>query len=312
MRKALIQTLVTLAEQDDRIVLLTADLGFMVVEPFKDRFPDRFFNVGVMEQNMIGVATGLALNGFIPFVYSIATFAALRSYEFIRNGPMAHNLPVRIIGIGNGVEYGHDGLTHHALEDIAVMRTLPSLSIISPADKVQADKAIRSTWNLPGPVYYRISKFGDETIPNLSFSYRDVDLIKQGQDAILFVYGPLSYKVLHATQILEQRGLSCAVVVISTLQPINITQLRFLLCGYAHAFTFEAHYATGGIGTILAEVIAEHSLRCTLHVTGLVFTPGQLLGSQSYLEEQSGLSVEKMVEKISRTLKTEQNKGIIL
>ena len=142
MRATFIRTLVELAEEDKRIVLLTGDLGFTVVEPFAERFPDRFFNVGVAEQNMIGVATGLAEAGFVPFAYSIATFATLRSYEFVRNGPVLHRLPVRIVGVGGGLEYGMNGLTHYALEDIAVMRTQPGMTVLAPADFQQARTAL--------------------------------------------------------------------------------------------------------------------------------------------------------------------------
>ena len=141
MRGTFITGLVDLAAADERIVLLTGDLGYTVIEPFADRFPERFFNVGVAEQNMIGVATGLAEAGFIPFAYSIATFASLRAYEFIRNGPVAHHLPVRIVGVGGGFEYGSAGFTHHALEDLAVMRVLPEMTVIAPADARQAGKA---------------------------------------------------------------------------------------------------------------------------------------------------------------------------
>ncbi|HEY4939313.1 MAG TPA: 1-deoxy-D-xylulose-5-phosphate synthase, partial [Actinomycetota bacterium] len=125
MRRAFVQELAEIAERDARILLITGDLGFSVVEPFADRHPDRFFNAGVAEQNMVGLATGLAESGFIPFVYSIATFAALRPYEFVRNGPVLHNLPVRIVGTGGAFDYGTAGPTHHALEDVGIMRMQP-------------------------------------------------------------------------------------------------------------------------------------------------------------------------------------------
>src|ERR1700751_4301824 len=118
MRGAFVRALTELAERDSRIVLLTGDLGFMALEPFASKFPERFINVGVAEQNMVGLATGLAEAGFTPYVYSIATFASMRGYEFIRNGPVQHGLPVRIVGIGGGVDYGHNGLSHYALEDV--------------------------------------------------------------------------------------------------------------------------------------------------------------------------------------------------
>src|SRR5690242_10172481 len=139
MRQAFTKALTHIAENDPRIVLLTADLGYTVLEPFAERFPDRFFNVGVAEQNMVGLATGLAESGFIPFVYSIATFACLRPYEFIRNGPVLQRLPVRIVGVGGGFEYGPAGPTHHAVEDVGVLRLQPGLAVVCPADYQQAE-----------------------------------------------------------------------------------------------------------------------------------------------------------------------------
>lgn len=156
VRRAVVQTVISLASRDDRILLLTGDLGFMVLEPFAARFPERFFNLGVAEQNMVGVATGLAEAGFVPFVYSIATFLTMRAYEFIRNGPILQRLPVRLLGVGGGFEYGPAGPTHHALEDLAIMRTQPELMVIAPSDSTQAQSALEETWNVPGPVYFRL------------------------------------------------------------------------------------------------------------------------------------------------------------
>src|SRR5678816_4518777 len=137
MRAAFVQTLTELASEDPRILLLTGDLGYLAVEPFVEKHPNRFINVGVAEQNMIGVATGLAEAGFIPFVYSIVPFAVLRPYEFIRNGPIQHRWPVRIVGVGGGFDYGTNGLSHYGLEDIAVMRAQPGIQVIAPADAQQ-------------------------------------------------------------------------------------------------------------------------------------------------------------------------------
>src|SRR5882724_10387688 len=130
---------------------MTGDLGHLAMEPFRERFPNRFLNVGVAEQNMIGVATGLAEAGFIPYAYSIATFAALRPFEFIRNGPVLHQFPVRIVGMGSGFEYGHAGPSHHAVEDVGALRTLPGLTIVIPADSPQTSTAINKTCHLRGP-----------------------------------------------------------------------------------------------------------------------------------------------------------------
>ena len=172
MRHAFAKALYDIAESDERIVLMTADLGFMVLEDFAQAYPSRFYNVGVAEANMIGLATGLAASGFIPYVYSIATFASMRGYEQIRNGPILHHLPVRVIGVGGGFEYGHAGFTHHALEDLAIARVQPGLAVVAPADHLQASAAIRLTYDLPGPIYYRIGKREDYVLPGLEGRFR--------------------------------------------------------------------------------------------------------------------------------------------
>jgi len=194
LRAAFIETLVELGERDRRILFLTGDLGFMAIEPWVNRFPDRFFNVGVAEQNMVGIATGLAEAGYIPFVYSIATFASLRPFEFIRNGPILHRLPVRIVGVGGGFEYGSAGTTHHALEDLGVMRTQPGLTVIAPADSQQTRTAMRRTWDLPGPIYYRIGKDDRTTIRGLNgdFVLGRASVIRRGKDLVFVTSGSVA------------------------------------------------------------------------------------------------------------------------
>ena len=194
MRETFIRTLVDLAAEDTRIVLLVGDLGYTVVEPFAENHPDRYFNVGVAEQNMIGVATGLAESGYVPFVYSIATFASLRAYEFIRNGPLIHNLPVRIIGVGGGFEYGSAGITHHALEDISVMRSQPGIQVIAPADFSQAHSALLDTWQDSGPIYYRLGKNDRDEIPGLNgaFTRSRAEPIRSGREVLLVTTGSIS------------------------------------------------------------------------------------------------------------------------
>src|ERR1051326_3036308 len=165
MRKAFVEALLEIASRDKRVVLLTGDLGFMVLEPFMKAFPDRFLNAGVAEQNMVGMATGLADAGYIPFVYSIVPFSVIRPLEFIRNGPIYHRLPVRIVGVGEGFDYANNGFTHYGLEDVGIMRMQPGITTVVPADDAQAFGAIRATYELPGPVYYRLSKKANLSVP---------------------------------------------------------------------------------------------------------------------------------------------------
>ncbi|HSW89394.1 MAG TPA: transketolase C-terminal domain-containing protein [Patescibacteria group bacterium] len=304
MRKAFVQSMLDIADQDERVLLLTADLGFMVLEPFRDRFPNRFFNVGVSEQNMISLATGLALQGFIPFVYSIATFAVLREYEFIRNGPIAHKLPVRIVGVGTGVDYAYDGLTHYALEDIALMRTLSSLRIIATADSAQTISALQSTWQLPGPTYYRLSKNDLLSVPKLQgrFTYQEIELLRTGKDCVLLTTGSVSQDVYSAVEKLARQGVDCALAIISTIAPFDTRQLLYLLSGYKHVFTFEPHLPTGGVGSLVAEVIADNNLKCTLTRTGITYHPGDYLGTQALIHERNGLDVNGIISTVKKSL----------
>ncbi len=303
MRKAFIDELTVIAKRNKNVVLLTADLGFMVLDTFQKQLPRQFYNVGVMEQNMVGVATGLAMNGYIPFIYSITTFVTLRSFEFIRNGPSEHNLPVRIVGIGSGVEYSHDGLSHHAYEDIAVMRTLPNLSIIAPADDNQTKTALRKTWDMPGPIYYRISKNAAEAVPNLKGQYKfnSLNTIRTGRDCIIFATGTMVLQATKVAKELEKSHISCTVSVISTIKPVKKDQYARLLSSHRLAVTLEAHNKVGGIGSLIAEIIAGENIRCKLVAIGLTHTFKQKLGHLEYFYAQNGLALEQ----VANTIKTE-------
>jgi transketolase len=298
MRQAFIQTLTELAARDPRILLLTGDLGYLALEPFADKFPGRFFNVGVAEQNMVGLATGLAEAGFIPFVYSIVPFAVLRPYEFIRNGPIQHQLPVRIVGVGGGLEYGTNGLSHYGLEDIAVMRVQPSLTVIAPADAQQARSAVAATWNLPGPVYYRLGKDDKTIVPGLDgrFELGKLQRLKSGSELLLIAMGSVANEAAAAAQELATRGVSCSLVIAAHISPAPVDELAGLLAQHPVVLTVEAHYRVGGLGSLVAEVIAERQVGCRLVRCGVESLPKGISGSQRYLHQLYGLSSERLVE----------------
>ena len=264
MRKAFVHTLAQLAENDPRILLLTGDLGFMALEPFADAHPTRFFNVGVAEQNMIGLATGLAEGGAIPFVYSIVTFALLRPYEFIRNGPIQHRLPVRIVGVGGGFEYGSAGASHHGLEDIAVARAQPELTVIAPADHQQARTALLATWDLPGPVYYRLGKDDVTTVPELNghFELGRAQMLRRGTDLVILTMGSVAVEAARAADLLAARGISATVMVLASINPAPSDDVVDALADAHVALTVEAHYRNGGLGSLVSEIVAERALPC--------------------------------------------------
>lgn len=297
MRQAFAKTLAALAEKDPRVLLLTGDLGYMALESFSEKFPRRFFNVGVAEQNMVGLATGLAEGGFLPFVYSIVTFAALRPYEFIRNGPILHQLPVRIAGVGGGFEYGHAGHTHHGLEDIGVMRLQPGLTVVAPADHEQARAALNATWNIPGPVFYRLGKDDKSVVPGLGgrFEIGRAQVVREGNDVLLIAMGSIALEAVHAAEELARRGVSSTVAVVASVQPAPVADLAALLSRFHAALTIEAHYIVGGLGSLVSEIIAEEGIRCRLQRCGVRRGSDGTGGSQEFLHRIHGLSRNALV-----------------
>ena len=303
MRNEFIQRLGDLADRDPRIVLLTGDLGFTVLEDFAERFPDRFFNAGVAEQNMVGMATGLAESGQIPFVYSIATFASMRPYEFIRNGPALHELPVRIVGVGGGLDYGVNGITHYALEDVALMRAQPSITTIAPADAPQAEAALDATWDLPSAIYFRIGKVGG-SIPELGgrFSLGQVEVLAEGDDVAIVALGTVAAEAQEAARLLSEEGIDAAVILVSSFNPSPTDDLAERLAEVPVALAVEAHYEVGGLGSFVAETIAEGGLDCRLVRCGVSETPRGLVGTREYLYGRHGLDGQSLARRAVEAL----------
>jgi transketolase len=295
MRTAFASGLLDLAASDERVMLLTGDLGFAVLEPFAERFPDRFLNVGVAEQNMVGVATGLAEAGYTPYVYSIATFASMRAYEFVRNGPILHHLPVRVVGIGGGMDYGHNGVTHYALEDAGIMRVQPGIAVVAPADPQQTRAALPAVQALSGPAYLRLGK-ESEAVPGLDgrFALGRAERIGEGQDVAIVALGGMGAAAVQAAELLATEGIEASVMVVSSLNPAPVADLAELLGEVPLALSAEAHYVNGALGSLVAETIAEHGLACRLVRAGLRAMPSGSSGSRPYLYDHHGLSAARL------------------
>jgi transketolase len=298
MRPAFAQALFDLAAVDPRVVLLTGDLGYSVLEPFRDAYPDRYFNVGVAEQNMIGMATGLAEAGFVPFAYSIATFATMRPFEFIRNGAVLHNLPVRVVGVGAGFDYGPNGITHYSLEDVALMRSQPGMVVIAPVDREQARAAVFATADHPGPIYFRIAKAG-EPVTGIDgrFEPGRATVLTEGSDLAIVALGNCARHALDAADVLATDGIDATVIAVASVAPAPAGDLAAALSALPLAVSVEAHYVVGGLGSLVAEVIATRGLGCRLVRCGPSELP-RLSGSQEYLYDVHGLSVSSIVERV--------------
>jgi transketolase len=311
LRDTFVRTLSELAAADPRVLLLTADLGYTVLETFAEKHPEQFFNVGVAEQNMVGLATGLAEAGFIPFVYSIATFASLRPYEFIRNGPILHRLPVRVVGIGGGFEYGSAGPTHHALEDVGAWRTQPDLCLIAPADFEQAGSALRATWDLPSPIYYRLGKNEKTKVPGLNgeFTLGHIQVVREGTDLVFVAMGGIAIEAVAAAELLSADGVEAAVVVVASVTPAPVDDLAAVLSRFPLAITAEAHYLVGGVGSLVAEVIAEGGISCRLMRCGVRSSSGGVSGSERYLNDVHGISSQGLAKAAREALRSLQHSG---
>ena len=295
MRKQFVATLTELAVTDERVVLLTADLGFMVLEPFAQRHPDRFFNVGVAEANMISLAAGMATEGYIPFCYSIATFASMRGYEQFRNGAVLHELPVRIVGIGGGFAYGSAGFTHHALEDIALMRVQPGVGIVAPADDAQVDRALRDHYARPEPMYLRLAK-ETESHPELEgrFRWGHLETIGDGDIAIIAL-GSMTGIALEAQRRLLADGVHTVVAVAASIAPAPTEDLVALLASKRACITIEDHRPIGGLGSLVAEAIADNGLGVRLIRREVIDRIGETSGSEEFLRRRNGLDVEGLI-----------------
>lgn len=289
MRNNFIKKLIDIARKDKKVVLLTADLGFSVLEDFANEFPDRFYNVGVSEQNMIGVATGLAESGFIPFTYSIAPFSLLRPYEFIKNGPILHNLPIRIIAIGPGFEYGNLGATHHLIEDIAVTRLFPNLSIYSPINTKNAEDLLDSSYKESNPIYYRIGKNMTSLSDNLIYKQEKHYIqLSKGSDSICMVgIGSIIEEIIKCNQALEKEVSSYAITKIDNDMSANLLPI---IKKYKKIITVEAHYINGGIGSMIAEIIAENQLPVKLYRLGVDKLSNGVFGDTEFMYKKHGIS----------------------
>ena len=303
MRREFVDSLVAAAVDDERIVLLTADLGFNALEPFAERFPSRFFNVGVAEQNMVGLATGLAEAGFVPFAYSIATFATMRPYEFVRNGPVLHELPVRIVGMGGGLDYGHNGITHYAVEDLALMRAQPGLTAVAPADGDQARAAVGALGDVARPAYLRLERTG-HAVPGLDgrFALGRAELIGGGADLLVVAIGSVAHEAVEAAERLAADGVEATVAVVSSFSPSPVDDLAELLARVPVAITAEAHYVDGGLGSLVAEIVAERGLDCRVVRRGVVHTPRGETGGRDYLFSLHGLTGAQIAATAVETL----------
>ncbi|MBU2541414.1 MAG: transketolase [Candidatus Omnitrophica bacterium] len=305
MRDAFVRSLYKQFKINPSIYLLVADLGIFIFDDFKKSFPKRFINIGVAEANMIGMASGLALCGKIPFVYSIVPFVTARCFEQIRIDACYQNLPVKIIGVGGGFAYASLGPTHHAIEDISIMRSLPNMTVISPADTYETEKAVEAIVKIKGPVYLRLVKSGEPKVhtKNYDFTVGKAVKLRDGKDVTIISTGGLVYNCLKACEILEEVGIKARLLNFHTIKPIDKESIFDAAANTKAIITVEEHSIIGGLGSAVAEVLAENSdIHVPFRREGINDTFCKEFGSHSYLQQIHGFSVSDIVKKAKRFL----------
>lgn len=309
MRTAFIEELTVCARENDRLILLTGDLGYTVFESFQQEFPSRYFNMGVSEANMVGTAAGLAKEGWKPFVYSIVPFATLRCLEQIRDDLCYHRLPVTIVGVGAGYSYGDMGATHHSIEDIAVMRSLPELTVVCPGDPLEVKKATRALAHLPTPAYLRLGKRGEPRVHEseelAQFQLGKALVLQEGGDIALIATSNMLPNAKHASELLQtHHRIPSTLVSMHTLKPFDGEAIQNLAKTKKALFTIEEHSVIGGLGSAVCEVVASLPTPCVVRRIGIPDTFVHVSGSQQYYREQSNLHPEGIVQTIITTLTT--------
>jgi len=296
------RTLAELGKQNNKIVALTADLEkTTAIIHFSKEFPERFFNVGIAEQNMFGISAGLAKAGLIPFASSMCAFVAMRSCEQIRTDIAYQNLPVRIIATHSGISFGHAGTTHHCTEDFAIMRSMANMTVICPADGSETSKAIQACVDIPGPVYIRIGRgFEPPCYESDDYAYEVGKAItmREGTDLTIICCGIAVLQALNAAKTLnEQDGLSVRVVNMHTIKPIDREAIISAVEDTRRILTVEEHNIEGGLGDAVASVIAESGKGCVFKKHGMNDTYATI-GYAEDLYSHYGLDANGITEKV--------------
>lgn len=291
MRDTFVRTLIALAKENPNIELITGDLGFGVLKPFWERLPDQFINAGIAEQNMTSAAAGMALEGKTVFTYSIGNFPTLRCLEQIRNDCAYHGANVKIVCVGGGFVYGSLGMSHHATEDIAVMRALPGVAVLCPGDLVEAEEATKAIAKYPRTCYLRLGRGGEKRIHDHidNFEIGKAIKIHDGEKIAIFSTGAIFEEVADAEAILAEHDIYPAVYTFPTVKPIDRAVIARCAADFDMIVTVEEHNIVGGFGSAVAEVLAELPERARLLRIGIHDTYSSIVGSQKYLRSQFGL-----------------------
>lgn len=288
MRKTFIETLIAEAEKNPNIWLLTADFGYGVLEPFRERFPERFLNTGIAEQSSVGIAAGLALSGKIPYVYTAIPFVCERPFEQIKIDCAYMNTNVRLIGVGAGFSYGPGGATHHSIEDIAIMRSLPNMTVLAPGSLNETKILVRESVRIKGPVYMRLGRSGE---PDLDYAVKlgVMSKVSEGKDVAIISTSTMLADCMQAVCELKNRNISASLYSSHTMKPFDAETVNSIINKNLPIVTVEEHNIIGGLSSAVSDVIAHSGKACRLLSIGVEDKFSHYIGSQKYIKEHMGL-----------------------
>lgn len=303
MRQTAVNAVFELAKRDDRVVFVGSDLGTGLLDEMKAQMPSRFFMEGVSEQHLIGMAAGLAMDGYIPYVNTIATFLTRRCYEQIAIDLCLHELPVRLIANGGGLVYAPLGPTHLAIEDLSLMRSLPNMNVIAPVDAPEMRRVMDASLEVKGPLYIRLAKGGDPIVSGdgAGFAFGKAIPMRPGSDVMFVSTGVMTTRALTAAQELATRDVKAGVLHVHTIKPLDVQALRD--CARARlVVTVEEHVIRGGLGSAVAEVFCDEAIATPLLRLALPDAFPHGFGSQDYLLELAGLQPSDLVARVQERL----------
>ncbi len=299
MRDTYLEILYDLAEKDSDVVSLVSDNGLIVYDDFRRDFPGRYYNFGIAEENMVAAAAGMASCGKIPFAYTISAFIAYRAYEFLRDDVCFQNQNVKLVGIGSGMTYSTLGPSHHTTEDIALLCSLPNLTVFSPATKAEVRWMMQEAYRIKGPVYIRLSNNTEEYYPDyVKFSLGRPAQVKPGKDLTLLVTGTLINEVMQVAERLEKDGISAQVVSVHTLKPFDVKSIVQIILKTGYFVTVEEHNVIGGLYSAVAQAMAQEHIMVPNLAIGLSDTFALDYGKLNEVRRANGLDSESIYQKV--------------
>lgn len=302
MRKTVLDEVYELAKKDSRVVFIGSDLGYGTLKQFKEEMPERFFMEGINEANIIGIAAGLALEGKIPYINTIATFLTRRCFEQIVVDLCLHRAKVRLLGSGGGSVYAPLGPTHQAIEDIAILRAIPNMAIIAPSDAEEMKRVMPLTLDYPGPLYIRIAKGSDPIVSSSEHDFRIGKAIamKNGKDALIVTTGITLKTGLDAAEALEKEGFQAAILHVHTIKPLDTKSILKYASETHFIIVVEEHSVIGGLGSAVAEFLMEQSFEHPKRLIRIGLPDAFLegYGNQASMMEKYGITTQKIIQAV--------------